>query len=73
MNKSSERSAAFVQTLFKRKGKLILILFGALVGTYGMFDLIIHGYKKNDKKRYIIVFLGALLFILGGFVICWNI
>ena len=54
-------------------GALILILFGALVGTYGMFDLIIHGYKKNDKKRYIIVFLGALLFILGGFVICWNI
>ena len=32
-------------------GALILILFGALVGTYGMFDLIIHGYKKNDKKE----------------------
>lgn len=49
-------------------GALILILFGALVGTYGLFDIIIHGYKRKE-----IILICTLLLILGGFLICWNI
>ena len=54
-------------------GALILILFGALVGTYGLFDIIIHGYKRKERKKYAIVLICTLLLILGGFLICWNI
>ena len=54
-------------------GALILILFGALVGTYGLFDIIIHGYKRKERKKYGIVLICTLLLILGGFLICWNI
>lgn len=54
-------------------GALILILFGALVGTYGLFDIIIHGYKRKERKKYAIALICTLLLILGGFLICWNI
>lgn len=52
---------------------LIIILFGSLVGVYGMFDLIIHGCHKKKALQYMITILVVVIAIIGGLYLCSTI
>ncbi|MDD6466708.1 MAG: hypothetical protein PUF50_00810, partial [Erysipelotrichaceae bacterium] len=58
---------------FAGAAALIVVLFGVLVGVFAMFDLIIHGCKKENWKVYTLVFVVVALTIIGGFVVCFQI
>lgn len=64
-------ASSLAEKSFVGAASLIVVLFGALIGVFGMFDLIIHGYKKENKITYIIVFIVVILAILGGFKLCY--
>lgn len=49
---------------------LIVVLFGALIGVYGMFDLIIHGYCPKKKIQYWITLCIVCVSVGGGFALC---
>lgn len=66
-------SSALATVSFVGAAALIVVLFGVLVGVFAMFDLIIHGYKKENKVLYIIVLIIVLLTIMGGFGVCFLI
>lgn len=63
-------ASSMAEISFKGAASLIVVLFGALIGVFAMFDLIIHGYKKENRVTYLIVLFVVLLSILGGFKIC---
>ena len=58
---------------FAGAAALIVVLFGVLVGVFAMFDLIIHGYKKENRIVYLLVFMVILITVVGGFYICFQI
>jgi hypothetical protein len=66
-------SSALASVSFVGAAALIVVLFGVLVGVFAMFDLIIHGYKRENKVLYIIVFAVVLITVVGGFGVCFLI
>ncbi|MBQ7890936.1 MAG: hypothetical protein IJ359_02120 [Erysipelotrichaceae bacterium] len=66
-------SSALASVSFVGAAALIVVLFGVLVGVFAMFDLIIHGYKRENKVLYIIVCAVVLITVVGGFGVCFLI
>ena len=58
---------------FAGAAALIIVLFGVLVGVFAMFDLIIHGVRKDNWKVYLLVFVVVVITIVGGFGVCLTI
>ena len=64
-------ASSLASVSFMGAAGLIVVLFGVLVGVFALFDLIIHGYKKENSKVYTIVFVIVMLALAGGFAICY--
>lgn len=60
-------------TSFSGAAGLILVLFGALLGTFSGFTFMLHGLRERRWVAPVIVFAVAALILTGGLILCFNV